>query len=302
MKKIFLVLTLAFVTLVTVACSGETKFKYVDGKINIVATTTMLGDLAKEVGGEHANVYTVMSVGVDPHSYKPKSSNRQALKQGDLVIHNGLHLEAQMADVIAEFSKDTFVASSALSNTDILQDDNLNTDPHIWFNVAIWRKVAVAFSEKLQSIDTLNQASYISLISDYTQKLDELDAYIKNRVAELPAAQRILVTAHDAFQYFAHAYGFEVHAIQGISTETEASTTDIQKLANLVKNLNVKAIFIESSIPQATIKSVIEASSALGHKLEIGGQLYSDSLGNGAYASYLNAIKVNVDTIVDALK
>ena len=301
MKKVILFLILG-ITLLLTACTGGSKFKYVDGKVNIVATTTMLGDVAKQVGGEHVNVYTLMGVGIDPHSYKPKSSDRLAVKQADLVVDNGLHLEAQMGEVLQDFAKDSYTGALTFDKEDVLKDDSNNSDPHVWFNVLLWKKVAIGLSEKLQTIDVDNKESYQTLLTNYAKELDDLERYVKETVEQLSPEKRVLVTAHDAFQYFAHAYGFEVHAIQGISTETEASAADIESLAKLVADLKVKAIFVESSIPRETIQQVIDSAKVKGHTLNIGGELYSDSLGNGDDGLYVNAIKHNVDTIVNALK
>lgn len=303
MKKILLILSLALAFLL-VSC-GKNTYTYVEGKVNIVATTTMLGDLSKEIGGDFVSVTTLMSVGVDPHNYEPRPSDTKALDKADLVITNGLHLEAQMGKVLENLPKSkVLVIGEHIDQNRLLKDENGAIDPHIWFDISLWEIAANALGNRLISSDSANKDAYQTRLTTYLKELSDLEDYVVNRVSELTPSQRKLVTAHDAFQYFSNAYGFSVHAIQGISTESEASVADIQALAKLVKEENVKAVFIESSIPQHTIQSVINAAKNLGHTVTIGGELYSDSLGDSASGSetYIKTIKKNVDTIVNALK
>ena len=172
----------------------------------------------------------------------------------------------------------------------------------MWFNVENWIIIAKSLTAKLIDYDQDNKAYYETRGQAYVSKLEDLHDWINTRVAELTEAQRVLVTAHDAFRYFADAYGFEVEAIQGISTDSEASISDINRLVDLVVSKKVKAIFIESSVPQKTINSVIASAKNRGYTLSIGGELYSDSLGDGEDSDYINAVKTNVNQIVDALK
>ena len=304
MKKAIIALALLAIGFTLTACS--TGYTYVDGKVNIVATTTMLGDLSKELGGEHVSVTTLMGVGVDPHLYSAKASDTKALEKSDMIVYGGLHLEGKMVDILESLSEEKphLDAGAEVSSADgmLLFDESGNTDPHIWFNVENWILVAKAMTKELIQIDPDHASIYQSLGDDYVSRLENLNTYIINKVSELDENKRILVTAHDAFQYFGEKYGFEVEAIQGISTDSEASISDINDLVDLVIDLGVKAIFVESSVPQKTIDSVIESANNEGYSLNIGGELYSDSLGDGTYSSYIEAVKYNVDTIVNALK
>lgn len=303
MKKIILVIVVA-VTFLLTSCSAK-NYTYVEGKINIVATTTMIGDLANQVGGDFVSVTTLMSVGVDPHLYQPKASDTTALLKADLIIINGLHLEGQMGEVLENVdASKLLIIGDYLNKDELIHIDKDTVDPHIWFNVLNWKLASAAVTKKLIEMDSDNTTSYQTMGDNYLVELEELHQYVLSKVAELEESQRVLVTAHDAFNYFGQTYGFDVYAIQGISTESEASVNDISSLAKLVKKLDVKAIFVESSISKATINSVIEASELLGHSLIIGGELYSDSLGDVEHDSetYIKTVKNNVDTIVDALK
>lgn len=304
MKKILTLLTTFILSLFLVSCNNN--YKYVEGKVNIVATTTMLGDLAKEVGGDKVSVTTLMGVGVDPHLYSAKASDTNALTKSDFIIYGGLHLEGKMVDVLEKLSeKKPYLNSGEVVHQKkgvLLHDDKGNIDPHIWFNLNNWILVTQGLVENLSNYDSENASYYESRGNNYIEQLKQLDLWIKEKVSELELKDRILVTAHDAFQYFANAYDFTVESIQGISTDSEASIADINNLVNLVIEKNVKAIFIENSIPHKTIESVIAAAKSKNHELIIGGELYADSLGNNEHSNFINAYKHNVETIVEALK
>ena len=177
-------------------------------------------------------------------------------------------------------------------------------DPHIWFDVSLWKEAAKTVAKGLAKADPDGKENYELNLEDYLKKLDETDTYIRNRAAELPQSQRVLVTAHDAFQYFGKAYGFEVRGLQGISTDAEAGTADVSDLAAFIVERQIKAIFVESSVPPKTIEALQAAVKAKGFDVAIGGELYSDSLGDAGSGAgtYVLTVKANIDTIVDALK
>lgn len=304
MKKILIIIALFMTLLSLTACKSN--YNYVEGKVNIVATTTMLGDLAKQVGGDKVSVTTLMGVGVDPHLYSAKASDTNALEKSDFIIYGGLHLEGKMVDVLEILSEEKPYLNSGEALIEkggtLLFDGKGNTDPHIWFNAENWMIIAEALTVKLIAYDQENTEYYRTLGDQYQLLLQNLQQTILNRVAELSSDKRVLVTAHDAFQYFGHAYGFEVEAIQGISTDSEASIADINRLVDLVISKQVKAIFVESSVPKKTIDSVIASAKSRGYTLVIGGELYSDSLGDGNDGTFINAFLSNVNSIVDALK
>lgn len=304
MKKIVMFVFILSISMTLQSCMST--YEYVEGKVNIVATTTMLGDLSRQIGGDKVSVTTLMGVGVDPHLYSAKASDTNALDKSDFIIFGGLHLEGKMVDILEILSKEKASVNSGelvrQAGGKIITDDKGNADPHVWFNVNNWITVTKALTKELIKYDKDNETYYQNRSDAYVIELQELDIWINQRVQELESEQRVLVTAHDAFAYFADAYGFEVESIQGISTESEPSITEINNLVNLVVDRDIKAIFIETSVPQKTIDSVIASAKNRGYTLLIGGELYSDSLGDGIYGTFIEAFKKNVNTIVDALK
>lgn len=304
MKKhilIFMIITLTFIL-----ASCNLGYKYVDGKVNIVATTTLLGELAQNIGGDKVVVTTLMKSGVDPHLYTPKPSDTVALQRADFVSYGGLNLEGKLVDVLKTVSKQKayFNSGEVFDNLQdrLIKDEDGVIDPHIWFDVENWILVTNEFSKKLIDYDKLNEDYYTLRTNEYIEQLNLLKEWVITKVSELNIEKRILVTAHDAFQYYGRAYNFQVESIQGISTDSEASINDINNLVNLVVEKDVKAIFIENSVPKKTIQAVITSAANKKHDVVIGGELFADSLGNNEYNNYISVVKYNTSTIVDALK
>ncbi|MDD2258870.1 MAG: zinc ABC transporter substrate-binding protein [Bacilli bacterium] len=304
MKKYIIIFIISFMSVLLSACKNI--YQYEEGKVNIVATTTMLGDLSKQIGGDKVAVTTLMGIGIDPHTYSPKASDTNALIKSDFIVYAGLHLEGKIADVLDQLSEEKAALNAGnaliLNEVKLLFDNEGNLDPHIWFNVENWIVVAESLIEKLSLYDSQNKDYYTTRGENYIKQLRDLHEWIIIKTSEIDEEKRILITAHDAFQYFADAYGFQVEAIQGISTSSEASIANINDLVNLVIDRQVKSIFIESSVPQKTIDSVISSAKSRNYTLEIGGELYSDSLGDGIDSQYIQAFKNNVNKIVDGLK
>ena len=280
-----------------------------NGKLNIVATTTMLYDLTSIIGGDNVEVVGLMGVGIDPHLYKASAGDVDKMNNADVVVYNGIHLEGQMGEIFENLDKQdkSVICIEKGINPSDIQADPLSpdsNDPHIWFDVTIWMQAATHVANSLSEIDPDNAELYQSNLSAYMTELEELDGYITGRVAEVAQNQRVLITAHDAFNYFGSAYSFEVNGLQGISTETEAGTGDVSELATFIADNKIKAIFVESSVPVKNIEALQAAVKALGFDVAIGGELYSDSLGDAStgHDSYIATCKANVDTIVDALK
>lgn len=277
--------------------------------LNIVATTTMLADLSQIIGGEHVSVSGLMGPGIDPHLYQASAGDVTLMQQADVVVYNGLHLEGKMTDIFASLSgQDVFTVcvEDGLDTSKLLvsADDANVYDPHIWFDVTIWKQAAQTVADGFMEADPNHADAYKTNLEQYLKDLDELDTYVRNRAAEIPEGRRVLVTAHDAFQYFGKAYGFEVRGLQGISTDTEAGTADVSALADFIVARQIKAIFVESSVPPKTIEALQKAVQAKSFDVTIGGELYSDSLGgeNSGAETYLLTFRANIDTIVDALK
>jgi manganese/zinc/iron transport system substrate-binding protein len=276
-------------------------------RISVVATTGMIGDAVARVGGERVHAVALMGPGVDPHLYRASEGDVRRLFRADVIFYNGLHLEARMGEVIEQMGSRTRVRAV----TDAVPAASLSAspgsggaaDPHVWFDVALWSHTVGAVAETLAEADPPHAAEYRARAEAYRRELAELDAYVRERAARLPAERRVLVTAHDAFHYFGRAYGFEVRGLQGISTASEAGTADVQALAAFITERRIPAVFVESSVPMRSIQAVQEAVRARGWEVGIGGSLFSDAMGSPGTpeGTYPGMVRHNIDTIVDAL-
>ena len=293
--------------MLVVSCGKKTN--KVSNKLNVVTTTTMITDLVKNIGRDKLVVNGLMGAGVDPHLYKASEGDVSKLFNADVVIYNGLHLEGKLEEVFEKMqhqNKKTIVVSDVINKKNLIESELFasNFDPHIWFDLNIWTKITSYVTEKLAEIDGKNADFYQQNAKEYLQKLETLNKEVEIKINELPIEKRILVTAHDAFNYFGRLHQFNVVGLQGLSTATEAGVQDVQKLAKFIIKNKVKAIFIESSVPKRTIEALQEAVKSKGQEVIIGGTLYSDALGNAGTeeGTYVGMYKANVDTIVNALK
>lgn len=278
-----------------------------DGRMHVVTTIGMITDITERVGGDRIRVTGLMGPGIDPHLYKASAGNVRTLSSADLVFYNGLHLEAAMAEVLEEMNGR--IRTRAV--TDGIPVDRLLTppefegqhDPHVWFDVSLWMSAVKTVGETLAEVDPEGATLYRSNADALVAELEALHAWVKSRVEEVPPELRVLVTAHDAFNYFGRAYGFEVEGLLGLSTATEAGTGDVQRLVRLITDTGVPAIFVESSIPRRTIEAVQAAVEDRGRMVEIGGLLYSDAMGDPGTddGTYVGMVRHNVNTIVNAL-
>ena len=278
-------------------------------RLSVVATTSIIADLATQIGGEHVSVTGLMGPGVDPHLYKASAGDVTRLSGADVILYNGLHLEGKMADVFERMRQREIpvfaVAEESVTGEDLIDSELFqgNYDPHIWFDVTLWQRAARRVQEILAEADPLRAAAYRERLASYLAEMDRAHAYVRERTAAIPADRRVIVTSHDAFGYFGRAYGFEVHGLQGISTAAEAGTADVQQLADLVAARRIPAMFVESSISPRGIEAVQEAVRARGFEVGIGGTLYGDALGDpdSQAGTYLGMMRENIDTIVAAL-
>ncbi len=302
MKQLFI---LVFVIILCTSCQDEKKVQ--NGKLKVVTTTTMITDLVRNIGGDSIDVQGLMGSGVDPHLYKASEGDVSKLSNADVVFYSGLHLEGKLVDVFEKMGNTT----NTIALAEILDKNKLigseyfasNYDPHIWFNIQYWKQLTNYLTQELSKLNPENASFFQKNSARYLLQLDTLETDIIKTIAALPKEKRILVTAHDAFNYFGEAYGFEVVGLQGLSTATEAGVQDVQNLAKLIIDKKVKAIFVETSVPKRTIEALQQAVLSKGFEVEIGGTLYSDALGNAGTeeGSYLGMFKYNVDTIVEAL-
>jgi manganese/zinc/iron transport system substrate-binding protein len=305
MKKF--IITLLLVALLASACATEANSNST-GKLNVVTTIGMIADIVKNVGGEHVQVTGLMGPGIDPHLYKASENDVQSLQEADLVFYNGLHLEAQMGEVLErmnDFGIKTVAVTDKIDRSILQSPPEFagNYDPHVWFDVSLWMKAVEQIQETLVEVDPDNRAVYEANAAAYLTQLEELHQYVLDQANKIPAEQRILITAHDAFNYFGRAYGFEVRGLQGISTEAQAGTADVQVLADFIVEKQIPAIFVESSVPQRNVEAVQAAVQARGLDVKIGGSLFSDAMGTEGTpeGTYIGMVRHNIDTIVAAL-
>jgi len=303
MKRSIVIL---IVLALTFSCKNETPSS---GNLNIVTTTTMITDLVKNIGGDLVNVEGLMGSGVDPHLYKASEGDVTKLVNADIIFYNGLHLEGKLVEVFEKMgssAKTPIALGEELDKSTLIGSDYFasNYDPHVWFDIAYFKLFAKKVTAVLSERDPENAENYTANLDEYLAKLDRLQNKIKDIIASLPKEKRILVTAHDAFNYFGKAYDFEVVGLQGLSTATEAGVRDVQKLSAFIIDKKIKAIFVESSVPKRTIEALQAAVKSKNHDVAIGGTLYSDALGNAGTAegTYIGMFEYNVKTIVNALR
>ena len=305
LTKLNLVIAVCVAMMLLISCGkgGATSGK----KIKVTTTTTMLSDLVKTIGGDKVEVTGLMGEGVDPHLYSASAGDIEKLGNADIIVYGGLHLEGKMTEIFEKLTsqnKNILNVGDKLDKSKIHLVDQNTPDPHVWFNTELWEKEAEAIEAELSKFDPKNSEYYKENLKKYKVELVELTNYVKTEFSKIPEKSRVLVTAHDAFNYFGEQFGLQVKAIQGVSTDSETGTKNISDLANFIVQRNIKAIFVESSVPKKSIEALQEAVKARGKEVKIGGELYSDSLGDEAHntETYIKTVKANADTIVNALK
>lgn len=301
--------SLFFLMILTACTSAETNpaGEQASGKLQIVTTIGQITDIVQIVGGEYVQVTGLMGPGTDPHLYVASASDVDKLQSADIIFYNGLFLEAQMEEIFEQLAeRKTVVPVSRDIDRGRLLDSPTYAgeyDPHIWFDVTLWMEAVKTVQAVLTEKDPAHAETYKANAEAYLKQMEELHSYVQQKAAELPAEQRVLITAHDAFNYFGRAYGFEVRGLQGISTQAEASTSDVQELADFIAENKIKSVFVESSVPIRNVEAVQAAVSSRGFEVTIGGQLFSDAMGdaNTPQGTYLGMVRHNIDTIVKGL-
>lgn len=265
----------------------------------------MITDAVTTVGGERLIVQGLMGPGIDPHTYKARESDSYKLEQARIIFYNGLHLEGKINSLFEHLAltKNVLSLERAFEQSDLLTTDG-HADPHIWHDVKLWIQCIRYICGQLTRIDPEYADYYASRTEHYCKELEALDAYIHTRVSQLQPEQRILITAHDAFNYFARAYGMTVVGLQGVSTDAEITNRDMQELIQLIIEKKIKAIFVESALPSRPLQAVQQACAVQGWNVALGDSLYSDALGNlsDPEGTYIGMMKHNIDTIVNTLK
>lgn len=302
MKK----LVVLFALVICFSCKNDSKS---NGKLNVVTTTSMITDLVKNIGGDYINLQGLMGSGVDPHLYKASEGDVTKLVNANVIFYNGLHLEGKLVEVFEKMgtaTKTPIALGDVLDKSTLIGSDYFASsyDPHVWFDINYFRQFTKKVTQVLSEKDPDNAANFRANEMAYLLRLDNLQSRIKTTIETLPRDKRILVTAHDAFNYFGKAYDFEVVGLQGLSTATEAGVQDVQNLSTFIIENNIKAVFVESSVPKRTIEALQAAVISKGHEVAIGGTLYSDALGNAGTVegTYVGMFEYNVNTIVNALK
>ena len=299
-----IVALLAVAVVLLAACakqSGDTRTKPF-----VVATTGMIADAALVVGGELIEVKGLMGPGVDPHLYKATQGDLRAFEQANLILYNGLHLEGKLNDVLGKMKGKAVAVTQNVPEGLLVAPPAFsgNFDPHIWFDAELWQYAVVEVRDALIAMAPENKASFEKNAEDYLAEIDSLHQWIAAEIEAIPEQRRILITAHDAFGYFGIAYGIEVTGLQGISTVSEFGIKDVSNMVDLIIKMQIPAIFVESSVPKRSIEAIVQGCLAKGHQVVIGGELFSDAMGEAGTpeGTYLGMVRHNVSTIAKALK
>ena len=303
MRRIYILLC----ALIATACSAPEQ-EASNGRIKIVATTGMVADLARNIGGDRVEVIGLMGPGVDPHYYKASQGDLARITDADIVLFNGLFLEGKMEGIFAKMarSKKVVAVAGGVDEKNLRRPPEFlgHFDPHIWFDVSLWAQTVEVAVASLSELDPEGVEVYRRNGEQYRARLDALHQWVIEQVGQISEQQRVLITAHDAFGYFGLAYGFEVVGLQGISTVAEYGVNDVTQLVDRIVERQVKAIFVESSVPVRSIEAVRQGCLNRGFEVVIGGTLYSDAMGGAGSGadSYVGMVESNVNTIVGALR
>ena len=301
---------LALSTLILSGCGGDpTISESTDSSpINIVTTTGMITDPATIIAGEHATVTGLMGTGIDPHLYKPTRTDIAKLMDADIVLYSGLMLEGRMTDAFVRIASSGIAVRPVTESVDeefLLSPEDFagHNDPHLWMDPIAWIQAVDVMAKTLIDNDPDHADDYRANANIYKSQITDLDAYAKRVLSSVPESQRILITAHDAFNYFGRRYGYQVVGIQGISTESEAGVRDIERLVDLLVDNQIRAVFIETTVSERNINALIAGANARGHEVIIGGALFSDAMGQaGTYeGTYIGMIDHNITLIARAL-
>lgn len=298
----------AALLLVLAGCGARPQAPARTGPLKVTTTIGMIADITREVGGDRVAVTALMGPGVDPHLYKASEGDLGRLDEAGLILFNGLHLEGKMGDLLVRMARTrpTVAVTEALPESLLREPPEMQGqyDPHVWFDVSLWRRAVERVRDALAEADPAGRATFEARAAAYLDTLDALHAWCASEIASVPRARRVLVTAHDAFGYFGRAYDIEVVGLQGISTVAEFGLADVRRLVDLVAGRGVKAVFIESSVPRRSIDAVVEGCRARGHAVVVGGTLYSDAMGAAGTpeGTYVGMVRANVRAIVGALR
>ena len=318
--KLWALIAAACILLVTlIGCGGGSSHEHAQRQftfsgthpIKVTCTTGQVADIVREVGKPHVQVQHLMHGGTDPHLYEASLDDLRRIRKADIVFYSGLHLEGKMVSILesharrhACYAVTADLEESRLLGGDANTDGGMAHDPHVWFDVPLWAECVKHVGEVLAEFDAAHAGDYIANATRYAEQLMRLHEEIAEKYRQIPEAQRVLITAHDAFGYLGRRYGLDVRGIQGLSTEAEAGVGDIKASVDVLVERNVKAVFVESSVPERFVHSLIAEARNRGHEVTVGGELYSDGMGQPGSAgeTYVGMVRHNAKTIVEALK
>jgi len=282
-----------------------------DGPVKVVTTTNFITDTVREIGGDRVSVSALMGPGVDPHLYKASAGDVNDLREADVIFYGGLYLEAKMQEVLEEIGENrpAYAVTEDIPRQMLLAApggaaEGEEYDPHVWFDPALWTFAARTVRDRLIEVDPAGEAGYRRNAREFIAAAAELDRDAARRLSVIPERRRVLVTSHDAFRYLGRRYGVEVAAIQGLSTATEATTADIERIAALIADRGVKAVFIESSVPSQTVDAVLASARTKGQDAVVGGELFSDAAGRDGSpeGTWAGMFESNLDLLVEGLR
>jgi manganese/zinc/iron transport system substrate-binding protein len=276
-------------------------------KLRVTTTVNFLTDTVERIGGDRVEVTGLLGPGVDPHLYKASAGDVERLREADVVFYGGLELEGKVGDVLAELGEDKPVVavSEAIPRDRLLRKPGRDVvDPHVWFDPELWLMAARRVAEELTRLDPAQEAAYRQRLELFTRSVEHVAEEAEIAIAQIPERRRVLVTSHDAFGYFGRAFGLRVEPIQGISTAAEATTADIKRVAGVIAERDVPAVFVESSVPRQTVEAVVAAARRRGQPVRIGGELFGDAAGERGTpeGSYAGMLQHNVREITEALR
>lgn len=313
MRRSFAWLGVLTALALVVGCSPseEKKSATSDGteKLKVTATVGMVADLARRIGGDRVDVTTLMGPGVDPHLYKASEGDLRRLGDADVVLYNGLFLEGKIGDALAQVAqrgKPVVAVAEKIDESKLVHPAEYegHPDPHVWFDVSLWIRTVQPIVEGLAAAAPSSEPYFKERGAALVLELEQLHLWCQEQIATIPAERRVLITAHDAFGYFGRAYDIEVMGLQGLSTATEFGLKDVQRIVDLVSERGIRAVFVESSVPRRSIEAVVQGCKARGHDVTIGGELFSDAMGEEGTpeGTYVGMVRSNVETIVGALR
>ena len=307
MKKYGVLLIALFSALLMVGACAEKKANEVDteGKIHIVTTIAQIAEPLSIIGGEHVAIESLMGPGVDPHLYKATQGDIKKLEGSDIVLYSGLNLEGNLIQAFEKIGqkKPVLAISEAIPKEKLLHDENGAIDPHVWFDIELWKISLGSATEELKKFAPDHADEFEANKEKYFIELNDLLDESKGKIAEIPQEKRVLVTAHDAFGYFGRAYDLDVVGLQGLSTEDEIGISDIDDTIAILLDYKIPAVFVESSINQNSIKAVVEGAGKKGLDVKLGGEIYSDAMGDAGTpeGTYIGMYRHNITTIHKAL-